>query len=324
MNDHPTVHIKQKAIDRVSDAVLKSLERCTLCPRRCASNRMRGRRGYCRAPFKPMVYSFAPHHGEEPVLSGKKGSGTIFFSNCTMQCVYCQNYIFSQLDAGEEVSIEELSRMMLDLEARGCHNINLVSPTQYVPQIILATGLAVGKGLTIPLVYNTGGYELVETLKLLEGIIDIYLPDMRYSESAMAEKYSDAPDYVRYNRDAVHEMHRQAGDLTLDGSGLAVQGLLVRLLVLPRNISGTVESLRFIASEVSTHTFISLMSQYHPTYKANHFAELSRGITPKEYDDTVAEAKRLGLHNGWIQEGPIELNERFFGPHIEPQRPIGE
>ena len=185
------------------------ISRCDICPRNCRVDRKAGRLGYCRAPYNPVVYSYMAHRGEEPPISGRLGSGTIFFSHCNMKCVYCQNYTFSQLDKGEEISIEKLAEIMLSLQKNGCHNINLVSPTHFVPQIVSALKIASGNGLKIPIVYNTSGYEKVETIKALEGIIDIYLTDMRYSEDSMAAKYSDAPDYVDYNRPAVLEMQRQ-------------------------------------------------------------------------------------------------------------------
>jgi putative pyruvate formate lyase activating enzyme len=239
-----------------------------------------------------------------------------------MRCVYCQNYYFSQLDNGEETSIEGLAKMMLYLQRAGCHNINFVSPTHYVPQIILAIELAREDGLNIPLVYNTGGYDSVETLKLLDGIIDIYMPDMRYSDNAMAKRYSDAVNYVANNRNAVVEMQRQVGDLAIDDSGIARKGLIIRLLVLPEDTSGTKETLRFIKESVSPKAYLSLMSQYYPTFKANGFKEISRGVTRSEYTDVVEEAKRLGLNNGWIQEVPAGVDARFAGTNIKPGRRI--
>ena len=292
------------------------LKICTICPRRCGVDREALKRGYCRAPFNPVIYSYIAHHGEEPALSGKRGSGTIFFTHCNMKCVYCQNYYFSQLDNGEEITTEKLAAIMTRLQKTGCHNINLVSPSHYVPQILMALEIALKNGLTIPIVYNSSGYDSVETIKILDGIIDIYLPDMRYSDNAMAEKYSDASDYVENNRAAIKEMHRQVGDLILDDKGIAKRGLIIRLLVLPDNISGTAESLKFIKDSISQKTTLSIMSQYYPTFKAHSFKELSRGVSSDEYKNIVDEASHLGLNNGWIQEEP---DIKFLGTNIPPK-----
>ena len=301
------------------DLLKNSMEKCVMCPRRCGVNRAGGKAGYCRAPLNPVIYSYIAHRGEEPALSGTKGSGTIFFTHCNMKCVYCQNYIFSQLDNGEMVSIERLAAIMLEMQKKGCHNINLVSPTHFVPQIIAALGQATERGLAIPIVYNTSGYDSLETIKMLDGIIDVYMPDMRYSDNKNAAAYSDAPDYVEHNRRCLKEMHRQAGDLELNGKGIAIKGLIVRLLVLPGGISGTVESLRFIKEEISKNTYISVMSQYYPTFKSYNFKELSRGITKEEYQNVVDEAHRLELNNGWIQEMPEPADTKFMGTNITPK-----
>ncbi|MDD5440130.1 MAG: radical SAM protein, partial [Candidatus Omnitrophica bacterium] len=202
-----------------------NLRKCELCPRRCGVDRTRGERGFCRAGIRPAVYSFGAHHGEEPPLSGSSGSGTVFFTHCTMGCVYCQNFAFSQNSEQGEMSEDELAGIMLGLQKQGCHNINLVSPTQYAPQIAQAVRQGRAKGLTIPIVYNTGGYDMPETVALLEGIVDIYMPDMRYSDDAMALRYSNVSGYVDHNRRSVRAMHRQAGDLVLDGHGIAKKGL---------------------------------------------------------------------------------------------------
>ncbi len=303
------------AIDLLKD----SMDKCAICPRKCGVNRTDGKLGYCRAPFNPVVYSYIAHHGEEPPLSGIRGSGTIFFTHCNMKCVYCQNYIFSQLDNGDEVSIEKLASIMLDLQSTGCHNINLVSPTHFVPWILKALKIALKEGLYIPIVYNTSGYDSLEMIKILDGIIDIYLPDMRYSDNRMAKAYSDAPDYVEHNRAAVKEMQAQAGDLVLDERTIAIKGLIIRLLVLPNDISGTVETLKFIKQNVSKNAYLSIMSQYYPTFKAYDFKEISHGVTPKEYKIKVDEAHRLGLNNGWIQEMPEYSERKFLGTNIEPK-----
>jgi len=310
---------KLELIRKANDAFKGSLSACAICPRRCRIDRTKGKTGYCRAGLDPVVYSFAPHHGEEPPLSGTRGSGNIFFSHCNMKCVYCQNYFFSQLDKGETVTIDRLAKIMLELQACGCHNINLVSPTHYVPQILSALELAAGSGLDIPVVYNTSGYELADTIKALEGIVDIYLPDIRYADDEMAKKYSDAPLYVEHNRDALREMRRQVGDLTVDSSEIAVRGLIIRLLVLPHEISGTKLSLAFIKSALGGGTYLSIMSQYYPTFKAYTHKEISGGITPAELKNVVDEARLLGLNNGWTQETPEEFDPKFYGTNIPPK-----
>lgn len=311
---------KLAIIRRANEKLRGALEKCTLCPRMCGTDRSSGKLGYCRAPADPVVYSYISHHGEEPPLSGNKGSGTIFFTHCNMKCIYCQNYYFSQLDNGEIVSVQKLASIMLGLQSSGCHNINLVSPTHFVPQILMALEIALEKGLIIPIIYNTGGYDREETIRTLEGIIDIYMPDMRYSDNVMAIKYSDAPDYVENNRASVKEMRRQAGDLILDGSNIAIKGLIVRLLVLPENISGIRETLRFINKYISPNTYLSIMSQYYPTYKAYNFKEISHCISEGEYKNVLDEAHSLGLNNGWIQKFPENVEKRFLGTNIEPKK----
>ena len=312
MNKNEKLNKVRRAVDLFTD----SLNKCAICPRRCGVNRAKGRLGYCRAPFDPVIYSYMAHHGEEPAISGSKGSGTIFFTHCNMKCVYCQNYIFSQLDNGEEISMEKLASIMLELQDMGCHNINLVSPTHFVPQILMALKIAIEKDLTIPIVYNTSGYDSLDTIKLLEGIIDIYMPDMRYSDNRMAKLYSDAPDYVEHDRACISEMQRQVGNLTLDEKGKAIKGLIIRLLILPNDISGTSNSLRFIKEKICKDTYLSIMSQYYPTYKAHDFKEISRGVTEEEYKIKVDEAQRIGLNNGWIQEMPEGSDTRFLGTKI--------
>ncbi|MDD3905056.1 MAG: radical SAM protein [Candidatus Omnitrophica bacterium] len=307
------------ALQNANEAFRDSMKRCDICPRNCKVDRSAGRLGYCRAPLNPVVYSYIAHRGEEPPISGKRGSGTIFFSHCNMRCVYCQNYTFSQMGHGKEVSIEKLAEMMLTLQKTGCHNINLVSPTHFVPQIISALLIATAGGLNIPIVYNTSGYEKVETLKLLSDIVDIYLPDMRYSRDEMAAKYSDAPDYVKSNTAAVKEMYSQVGTLEMGTDGIARQGIIIRLLALPGNISGTKESLDFIKNEISAYTYISLMSQYYPTFKAASYKELAAPINREEYENIVDACRLLGLNNGWIQEVPPEPDDKFLGTNIKPR-----
>ncbi len=280
----------------------KLLERCVLCPQQCMVNRRAGERGKCRSGLLPIVSSFNPHHGEEPPISGNQGSGTIFFTNCNLQCCFCQNYPISQLGHGNEVSIKELAQIMIYLQKQGCHNINLVSPSHFVPQVIEALGTAINQGLEIPIVYNSGGYDSPVELKLLEGIVDIYMPDMKYADRELAVKYSAAPDYPKINRRAILEMYRQVGTLKLDEDDVAYRGLLIRHLVLPHNIAGTEQILKFIARQVSPKTHISLMGQYFPAYKATTYPQLKRRITTEEYRQAIDIAKQLGLDNVWLQE----------------------
>jgi putative pyruvate formate lyase activating enzyme len=243
-----------------------------------------------------VVYSSGPHHGEEDPLRGTRGSGTIFFSWCNLRCVYCQNWDISQRGAGQEVGPEELAGMMLALQGLGCHNINLVSPSHVVAQIISAVEIAARNGLRLPLVYNTGGYDSPEALALLDGIIDIYMPDMKYGDSGIARRYSRVRNYVETNRAAVTEMHRQVGDLALDAQGIAQRGLLVRHLVLPGNLAGTGQVLAFIAREISPDTYLNLMDQYHPCYRAGENPPLDRALRREEFEAALALAARHGLH----------------------------
>lgn len=299
----------------LSTQVSKLLESCAICPRTCRVNRLKGELGYCKTGINPKVYSFMAHHGEEPPVSGEHGSGTIFFSYCNMSCAYCQNYEFSQLGSGKEITIKELAEIMLKLQDMGCHNINFVTPTHVMPQIIMALEIAVAYGLKIPLVYNTAGYELDQIIKLLDGIIDIYLPDMRYADSDAAKKYSDAIDYPEYNKKALKEMFRQVGVAQIDADGIIKKGLIVRHLVLPENIAGTDKIMKFIAVKISRETYISLMSQYFPCHKAGNFQEISRRITLEEFKAAQKILEKYGLFNGWIQEsGGLE---RFAGVNIK-------
>jgi len=271
------------------------LENCELCPRHCHVNRLVGEIGKCRTATKAVVSSYAPHFGEEAPLVGRNGSGTIFFTHCNLRCVFCQNYSISQLGEGGEVTKEELAGMMLSLQVMGCHNINLVTPTHVVLQILEALELAAAKGLSIPLVYNCGGYESVETLRLLEGIIDIYMPDMKYSDADIAQQYSGINNYPSVNRAAIKEMHRQVGDLQIDEQGIATRGLLVRHLVLPHGLAGTAEIVRFLAQEVSLNTYLNIMGQYRPSHKANQFPLLNRPITREELLEALNLARQQRL-----------------------------
>ena len=240
------------------------LKKCSVCPRNCRVDRTKHETGFCRSGYLPVISSFSPHFGEERPLVGMHGSGTIFFTNCNLGCVFCQNYSISHRGDGEEVPFSYLSRIMLRLQNLGCHNINFVSPTHFVPQILIALPDAIKGGLSIPLVYNTGGYDSPETLSLLDGIIDIYMPDFKYTDKKTAKKYSLAEDYPEIVRTALKIMHDQVGDLILDESGIALRGLLVRHLVLPEDLAGTGEAMRFLASEISLNTYVNIMSQYYP------------------------------------------------------------
>jgi putative pyruvate formate lyase activating enzyme len=276
------------------------LRECTLCPHECRVNRLEGERGRCRSGALPSVSSYNVHMGEEPPLVGTGGSGTIFFTNCTLRCVYCQNYPISQLGVGCERTIAELAEMFLRLQARGCHNVNFVTPTHFVPQILEALAQAAARGFHLPLVYNTSGYEHQETLRLLDGVIDIYLPDIRYSDDAVALELSGAENYVKHNRAALREMYRQVGALRCDKRGIAQRGLLVRHLILPDGLAGSEESLKFLAGELSPRLHLALMSQYFPAYKAPTAPPLHRKIREAEYRPVVQLVEQLGFE-GWIQ-----------------------
>lgn len=272
----------------------KLLEPCQLCPRECGALRISGERGECGSGKDAEISSFGPHFGEEPPLVGRGGSGTIFFAFCSLRCVFCQNFEISRGMVKDTVTANELADIMIGLQQRGCENINLVTPTHYLPQIIEALLIAAGRGLKLPLVYNCSGYERTETLRLLDQIVDIYMPDFKYADEKMAQKYSQIGDYSRVAREAIKEMHRQVGDLALDKNGVAFQGLLIRHLVMPGGVSGTAELMEFIAREVSPHSWINIMEQYHPTYLANRYPEINRRITRQEYLEALAAARESG------------------------------
>ena len=278
------------------EQALAVLENCCLCPRRCRVDRLKGESGKCSTGRHAVISSFGPHFGEETPLVGSGGSGTIFFAFCNLKCCFCQNYSISQLGEGHQVSAKEVAGMMLSLERKGCHNINFVSPTHVVPQILEALEIAVEAGLSVPLVYNSGGYDAVDTLKLLEGIIDIYMPDMKYSDEQNAQRFSDIKDYPELNKAAVKEMHRQIGDLQLDADGVATRGLLIRHLVLPNGLAGTTEVCRFLSQEISTNTYLNVMAQYRPSFKAFDIPELARPISREEFTEAVKTAQSHGLN----------------------------
>ena len=288
---------RDPALTREDEEILKH---CEVCPRRCGINRFE-RRGVCRAHAGLEISSVNLHFGEEPPISGYRGSGTVFLTNCNMRCVYCQNYPISQMGVGENYTIEQLVEAMLSLERRGAHNINFVTPSHYVVQIRRAIILARQRGLTIPIVYNTSGYDSPEALELLEGLVEIFMPDLRYFYPGPAAKFSGAPDYPEVSRNAVKIMHQMVGDLVLDSEGIARRGLLIRLLVLPENLSGTDKTLRWIAENLGTDTYISVMSQYFPAHRAYDFPPLDRRITPEEYEKILTVVDELGFSRGYIQ-----------------------
>ncbi len=271
------------------------VEECRLCPRKCGVNRLEDKKGVCKTGRNAMISSYNAHFGEEAPLVGRSGSGTIFFTNCNLLCNFCQNYDISHEGHGREVTNEELAEMMLLLQSRGCHNINFVTPSHVVPQILSALELAIEKGLSVPLIYNTGGYDNVETLNLLEEVFDIYMPDFKFWDSEIANKICNAPDYPEVARKAVAEMHRQVGDLKIDNNGIAQHGLLIRHLVLPEGLAGTREIARFIADKISSNTYVNIMPQYRPCGKSYEMEELSNFLTQKEYNDAVEFAKEEGL-----------------------------
>jgi putative pyruvate formate lyase activating enzyme len=287
--------LRQGELERRAEEAAERLSACDLCARACWVNRRRGELGACHTGERARVSSYGPHHGEENPLRGWLGSGTIFFSRCNLHCQYCQNSEISQADDGDEVQPEELAAIMLRLQAAGCHNINLVSPSHVVPQILAAVLVAAQAGLRLPLVYNTGGYDALPTLKLLDGVVDIYMPDMKYADAAVAERLSRVPHYPEVNRAAVREMHDQAGDLQIDAEGLAVRGLLVRHLVLPGGLAGTAEIARFLAGEISRATYLNVMDQYRPAYRAANYPELNRRISREEYRAALEVARAAGL-----------------------------
>jgi len=289
------LNLSKKEFNQRIEKLFKNLENCQICPRNCYVNRLRGEKGFCRLEINPVISAHHPHFAEERVLVGAYGSGTIFFTSCNLACLYCQNYEISQLRIGEEISFERLAEMMIELQKRDCHNINLVTPTPQVPQIIKSLTIAIERGLKLPLVYNTNAYDSVETLKLLDGIIDIYMPDAKYSDEKIARKYSAAPNYPEIMKKAIKEMHRQVGNLVIDKNGIAVKGLLVRHLVLPNNLAYSQKIFQFLAKEISLNTFLNIMNQYFPYFRAREFPELSRPITQKEYQEVIELAKKADL-----------------------------
>lgn len=294
---------EQELAERVKRAYDLMRPACRLCPKQCGAECLEGEAGACGADHRLFVSSSNLHHGEEPPISGWKGSGTIFLTHCSLSCLYCQNYPISQLGHGTETGVDDLAGMMVRLQELGAHNINWVTPTHEAAHLLDGLQRARRSGLEIPVVYNSSGYDSLEALKLLDGVVDIYMPDMRYADGGISLKYSGIPDYPDVNQKAILEMHRQVGDLRLDPDGIAVKGLLIRHLVLPGGLAGTEEIMRFISGKVSPDTYISLMSQYFPAYKAPDMDDaISRRITSEEYSTAKGWLKKYGLTQGWLQE----------------------
>lgn len=277
------------------------LERCTICPHKCGIDRTK-HVGRCKSTEKVKIALYSTHNFEEPCISGEKGSGTIFFSNCNMSCIYCQNYEISQQEKGKEITIQELADIMIKQQENGVENINLVTPTSYVLHIIEAIKIAKSKGLQIPIVYNTNGYESIDTLKLLEGYIDIYLPDLKYYYNELGQKYSNVNNYFEVATQAIQEMYRQVGNPQLDENGMMQKGLMIRHLVLPNNIKNSRQVLKWIKENIDNNVYVSIMAQYFPTYKAKNVDELGRKLTKQEYEEIENYLYDLDLENGYIQE----------------------
>jgi putative pyruvate formate lyase activating enzyme len=275
------------------------LKECRLCPRECRVNRLDGEIGVCQARPELTVSSAFPHFGEEPPLVGSHGSGTIFLTHCNLRCIFCQNYDISHLGSGEQMTSSDLTRIMLRLQEMGCHNINFVTPTHYAPQIVASLPEAIEKGLRLPIVYNCSGYESIEVIRLLEGIVDIYMPDAKYLDEKYSKRFSNAPDYPEVIKKVLKEMHRQVGDLTINSKGIAERGLLIRHLVMPGGIASSEAVLKFIAEEISVRSYVNIMEQYRPEYRAHEYPEINRRITHKEHLEAIQWAKHYRLYRGF-------------------------
>ena len=275
------------------------LRECRLCPRECRANRLEGQLGYCQAGADLMFSSAFPHFGEEPPLVGQHGSGTIFLTHCNLRCVFCQNYDISHLGRGEPITPSDMAGVMIKLQEMGCHNINFVTPTHYATQIVASLPLGIEMGLRLPIVYNCSGYESIEVIRLLDGIVDIYMPDAKFMEEKYARQFCNAPDYPEVLRDVLKEMHRQVGDLTLNSKGIAERGLLIRHLVMPGGVASSESVLKFIAEEISVHSYVNIMNQYRPEYRADEHDQIDRRTSHKEYLEAIQIAKRLRLYRGF-------------------------
>jgi putative pyruvate formate lyase activating enzyme len=300
---HPEYLINEdRLLEELKDSLFENLKSCTLCPHECKIDRLSNKTGICGAPLNPVIASYAVHMGEEPPISGVSGSGTIFFSYCTLKCIYCQNYPISQLRNGTSKSSEELSKMMLYLQERGCHNINLVTPTHFLPHILDAILISKRKGLHIPIVYNTSGWEKIEIVKALKFFVDIYLPDARYSNDKVAFEFSKAKNYTEINGNALIEMRKNQPEDIFNKEGFMLKGLIIRVLILPGYSSDTIETIKRIKESLGNNVYISLMSQYYPCYKALNHETLGRKITYEEYLAVKNYMEKLGFEYGWIQE----------------------
>ena len=299
--NYQTLYQSGELLERVRTAYAR-LAACDLCPHDCGVNRLLGERGICGAGAQPKIASANVHNGEEPPISGSRGSGTIFLTGCSLKCRFCQNFPISQMGNGEVITTKVLAGRMIKLQRQGVHNINLVTPTHYLPQLLAALYLAISQGFRLPIVWNSSGYEKVDALRLLEGVVSIYLPDMKYVDNKTAERLSSAPDYHTHNLPAVLEMLRQKGHLEMDDDGLAVKGLIIRHLVLPEGLAGTREALSWISENLGMQTHISLMRQYFPAHQAMDTLGLNRKITDVEYAEAVQALEEYGLENGWVQE----------------------
>ena len=282
--------------------MIKQLDKCEICPRKCKVNRNINQIGWCKSTDRVKIGLYSTHDFEEPCISGDKGSGTVFFSNCTMNCIFCQNYEISQLGKGKEISIEELSNIFIMQQEKGVHNINLVTPTSYVYQIIEAIKIAKAKGLNIPIVYNTNGYENIETIKALNGYVDVYLPDLKYAEEKLAIEYSGAKNYFEVATNAIKEMIKQVGNIKLNEDGIIQKGIIIRHLVLPNHIENSKKVLLWIKQNLPNDIYVSIMAQYFPTYKAKENQKLNRKLTKKEWEQIEKYVEEIDIENGFIQE----------------------
>ncbi len=311
------LHLHQTGeLARKAEQALEGLHPCRVCPRQCQVNRLENERGFCKIGRLARIASYGPHFGEEDPLVGQTGSGTIFFAQCNLACAFCQNYDISHLGRDEpEVSPEQLAAVMLELQGQGVHNINFVTPSHVVPQILESLPLAVDQGLRLPLVYNSSGYDAVETLRLLDGVVDIYMPDAKFFSPESAKRYCQAEDYPNQARRAILEMHRQVGDLQLDEEGIAVRGLLVRHLVMPDDLAGTRQWMEFLAREVSTDTYVNIMNQYRPCGDVAAFPELQRSMTPQEFQAALDAAADAGITR--LDQRRLPLSERLVRALLE-------
>ena len=284
------------------EKILTNLERCNICPHKCQVNRIKGQIGKCKSGNKVKIALYSIHNFEEPCISGKNGSGTIFFSNCNLNCVFCQNYEISQLGQGKEFEISELADIIIKEQEKGVENINLVTPTSYIIQIAESIKIAKGKGLKIPIVYNTNSYENIESLKLLDGLVDIYLPDLKYYYNKLGKRYSNVDNYFEIATNAILEMYRQVGNVQIDSNGILQKGVVIRHLVLPNHIENSKKVLKWIKENLDNKVFVSIMAQYFPTYKAKNIEKINRKLTKKEYQEIMEYVDSIGLDNGYVQE----------------------